>query len=77
MAQHELPSGEPQTPPTNETELAPRMTTMKNVASTLAVMCMEETLINGGTIEFPSLGITLTKADLVGPIPDANDQPTP
>ncbi len=41
-------------------------TTMETTGSTLAIMGLVEHVRNGGTLEFTSLGIVVTKEDLEG-----------
>lgn len=49
--------------------MASRETTMKSVASSLAVMFLEESIRKGRDIEFPSLRLTITREDLLGSDP--------
>ncbi len=53
--------------------LASRLTTMQSVGSSLAIMFIEKSLMNGGEIFFPTLGIKITLENLVGPIPNNSD----
>ncbi len=57
--------------------LSPRETTMRSIASSLAVMSLEKQVRDGGEIEFPSLKLKITKEDLVGSKLKENDKDKP